>query len=77
MILGLITMVLVFVTRFPKPEPRDIVLPENLVLPADITPSAVTFGAGWVAIVDQGQRIIVFDSETMAEIGRLEITTRQ
>ncbi len=76
MILGLITMVSVFVTRFPKAGPHEIILPEYLSLPADITPSAVTFGAGWVAIVDGGQRIIVFDSATMAEIGRLDIGAR-
>jgi hypothetical protein len=77
MILGLITVVSVFVTRFPKPAQNEIALPTDLTLPEGITATAVTFGDGWIAVVDQGAQIIVFDATTMAEIGRLEITNAQ
>ena len=77
MIFGLITMVSVFVTRFPKPAQNEIAPAIDLILPEGITPTAVTFGDGWVAVVDQGTQIIVFDATTMAEIGRLAITSAQ
>lgn len=61
MIGGVIAIVGLLVTRMPQafvsPAP---VLPENLVLPAGTKAGAVTFGKGWVAVVTDDDRILIF-----------------
>lgn len=66
MILGVITFVTVFVIRFPRLAPADLVLPAGLALPVGATPAAVTQGKGWVAVVTEAGEILVFDGATGA-----------
>lgn len=65
MIGGLVTVIALLVIRLQTPAPRLPVLPEAIVLPAGVTPEAVTFGAGWVAVVI-GDTIAIYDAETGA-----------
>lgn len=59
MIGGVIAMVSLLVTRLPNA--RDVpALPANLAMPAGATAQAVTFGAGWIAVVSQDNRILIF-----------------
>lgn len=63
MIGGLITVVAVFVTRFPTtggPGP----LPEVITLPDGTEARAFTMGAGWYAVVTAEDEILIFDRET-------------
>ncbi|WP_374428130.1 DUF6476 family protein [Tabrizicola sp.] len=63
MIGAVITVVWLLVTRMPHslagsgPD-----LPENLTLPEGARPAAVTFGAGWTAVVTTDDRILIFDA---------------
>jgi hypothetical protein len=63
MIGGVITVVWLLVTRMPAvttPLPR---LPQDLVLPAGETASAVTFGPGWSAVVTRSGRILIYGAD--------------
>lgn len=62
MVIGVITVVGVVVTRFPKPATPP--LPEALVLPADEAALAVTQGRDWVGVVTTANRIYIFDRAT-------------
>ncbi len=73
MIVGLITIVAVFVTRFPRVASID--LPPQIALPEDETATAVTVGPGWYAVVTAGSRILVFDSANGALVQTVEIET--
>lgn len=68
MIVGVITVVVVVVTRFPKRLTPP--LPETLTLPAGQSPLAVTQGTDWVAIVTDARTILIYDRAT----GRLRQT---
>ncbi len=68
MIVGVITVVGVVVTRFPKPPTPP--LPETLALPAGQSAVAVTQGRDWVAVVTDADTILVYDRAT----GRLRQT---
>ncbi|GAB1480711.1 DUF6476 family protein [Paracoccaceae bacterium] len=59
MIAGLIAVVTLLVTRLPDPNaaPR---LPEGLALPEGAVPAAVTLGTGWIAVVTEDDRILIF-----------------
>jgi hypothetical protein len=66
MIIGVITVVAVFVTRMPQfgaSPPVLPVLPAAITLPQGADPQAVTFGDGWVAVVTRENRILVYDSD--------------
>lgn len=67
MIGGVITVVALLVTRMPAAmAPRLPVLPDTIALPAGASPDAVTFGAGWLAVVvadEGGQRILVYGAD--------------
>ncbi|MCB2127567.1 MAG: hypothetical protein KDE03_00455 [Rhodobacteraceae bacterium] len=69
MILGLITIIVIFVTRFPDLSGAALqgpALPAGISLPAGARASAVTFGTGWIAVVtDQGD-ILIYDAATGA-----------
>ncbi|MBP7000487.1 DUF6476 family protein [Amaricoccus sp.] len=77
LILGVITVVALLVIRLSALSPAQPLLPPALSLPAGESAQAVTFGAGWVAVVtvDAGrrERIRVFDAGGGAEIAALEI----
>lgn len=63
MIGGVIAVVWLLVTRLPgatAPPPR---LPEDIVLPAGETASAVTFGEGWFAVVTRSGRLLVYGAD--------------
>lgn len=66
MIAGLIIVVAVFVIRFPSDDVSDLKLPPKISLPAGEHPSAVTRGKGWVAIVTESGKILVYDGSTGA-----------
>jgi len=62
MILGLITVVAVFVTRFPKPGLTGF--PETVTLPGGATATAFTVGPDWYGVVTADNRILIFDRDT-------------
>ncbi len=64
MIGGVITVVGLIVTRMPQAFTSTAPsLPEGLTLPAGSTPVAVTFGTGWIAVVTDQGRILIFGRE--------------
>lgn len=61
MIGGVITVVGLLVTRMPQTfAPQTPVLPSGLKLPDDTRPAAVTFGTGWIAVVTDDERILIY-----------------
>jgi Family of unknown function (DUF6476) len=64
MIGGVITVVALIVTRMPQafvaPAPT---VPEALALPEGTTVAAVTFGTGWIAVVTEDDRILIFGAD--------------
>lgn len=64
MIVGVITVVALLVTRMPNvlaaPQPT---LPTQIALPEGTEAAAVTFGAGWIAVVTQDNRILIFGQD--------------
>lgn len=77
MIIGLITIVTLFVIRLPKaPEPRPA-LPEALELPEGLAAEAVTMGRGWVGVVasgTEGEEFLIFDGTTGALRQRVPVS---
>ena len=61
MIIGLITIIGLFVIRFPGDPSAGPALPSNLALPAGARAEAVTFGKGWIAVVTDANDILIFD----------------
>lgn len=59
MIVGLITVVAVFVTRFESRSP--VALPDQVTLPEGVTARAVTFGPDWYGVVTDADEILIFD----------------
>lgn len=63
MIVGLITIIGLFVTRLPSATtPMLPVLPESVALPDGATPRAITFGEGWIAVVTDQDQILIYDT---------------
>ena len=60
MIVGVITVVGLLVTRLQQANPLPT-LPEGLTLPEGTSAAAVTFGAGWIAVVTADDRILIYD----------------
>jgi hypothetical protein len=73
MILGLITMIFLFVTRLPDGSAPRPVLPEGITLPEGAKAEAVTMGRGWIAVVTEGDEILILDAETGALRQRVRI----
>lgn len=61
MIGGVILIIVLIVIRFRDPGPQ---VPEDLALPPGVSAQAVTFGTGWVAVVTDDNRILIFDRVT-------------
>ena len=59
LILGVITIVGLLVTRLPLSSPTE--WPENLALPAGVTPEAITRGKDWIGVVGKDGQIYIFD----------------
>jgi hypothetical protein len=62
MILGLLTIIALFVIRFWSP--RDATLPETITLPDGARAEAFTQGSDWYAVVTQDDRILIYDRAT-------------
>lgn len=61
MIVGFIVLIALFVIRFrSQPAP----LPDEIVLPAGMTPTAVTRGEHWYLVVTDDGAVLVFDAVT-------------
>ena len=58
MILGLLTIVGLFVMRFASPAPPG--LPQSIALPDGATPMAFTQGPDWYAVVTTDSRILIY-----------------
>lgn len=75
MIGGVIAITVLLVTRLPQAGvPAVPILPENLALPAGATPTAITFGTGWIAVVTTGNQILIFEAKTGALRQTVQIT---
>ena len=75
MILGIAAVVGLLVLRLSTP-PRPM-LPETVTLPDGVRAEAVTFGAGWYAVVTDADTILIFDSATGALRQSVEIDPAQ
>ena len=64
LIVGLITIVAVIVIRFPKPGVREVPLPAEITLPEGTKAHAITYGAGWYAVVTDTDQILIFSAAT-------------
>ncbi len=64
MIVGLITIVALIVIRFPAASTTGPALPPGIALPKGASAEAVTFGRGWVAVVTDQDRILIYDAKT-------------
>lgn len=62
MMLGVIAVVWVIVTRFPKPATPPV--PDTLVLPAGAEALSIAQGRDWVGIVTTDDRILIYDRAT-------------
>ena len=56
-IIGLIVVITVIVMRFQQES--ALPLPENITLPEGVSATAITRGAGWLAIVTNDDRILI------------------
>ncbi len=72
MIVGLLVLIALFVTRFPRTG-AAVALPPTLVLPGGGTATAYTQGDGWFAVVADGARIHVYDATSGALRQSVEI----
>lgn len=65
MILGLLTIVALFVIKFMGPTTATLSLPSEITLPEDETAQAVTQGRNWLAVVttdtDGNERIHILN----------------
>lgn len=63
MIVGVVIVIGLLVTRLSRDTP---VLPDQIALPDGAKPVAFTQGAGWYAVVTDGDEILIFDRLTGA-----------
>lgn len=61
MIVGLLVIIALLVTRFWAGDDSTLPLPDSLSLPQGTKPLAVTQGPGWIAIVTEDDRILIYD----------------
>lgn len=69
MILGVITVVGLLVTRMPDAS-AAMALPEGLALPQGARPVSITAGPGWIGVVTEDSRLLIFalDGQLRQEI---------
>ncbi len=60
---GVITVIWLLVTRLPLPGSPRPTLPEALALPAGEKAEALTMGRGWLAVVTESGRLLVFGAD--------------
>lgn len=63
MIGGVITVVALLVTRMPQALNGVPRLPEAIQMPEGAKAQAVTFGPGWIAVVTEDGRILLFNTD--------------
>jgi Flp pilus assembly protein protease CpaA len=63
MIIGVITVVAVLVTRMQQGFDATPAVPAALSLPEGSKPRAVTMGKGWIAVVTDQDRILIFNAD--------------
>jgi len=63
MIVGFITVVVVLVTRMQQGFDGTPALPAAIALPNGSKPRAVTMGQGWIAVVTDEDRILIFNPD--------------
>ncbi len=63
MIGGIITVLSVVVTRMPDLSTAAPALPAAIALPDGTTAAAVTIGKGWIAVVTEDDRILIFNAD--------------
>ena len=61
MIAGVLTIVILLVIRLQAPALPA--LPEAILLPDGTAPLAFTQGPGWFAVVTEGNRILIYDTD--------------
>lgn len=65
MIVGLVVLVVMFVTRFPDPNANQApALPDQITLPQGVEAEAVTLGKGWIAVVTAQDEILILDAKS-------------
>jgi len=75
MILGLIIVIGLLVTRLSQmKQVAAPLLPADIQLPAGTSARAVTMGPGWIAVVTDGNEILILDGTTGALRQRVAIT---
>ncbi len=72
MIGGVLTIVALLVIRLQTP-PADLALPEVIDLPEGARATAFTQGAGWYAVVTEGDEILIFDRASGSLRQRVQI----
>lgn len=63
MIGGVIALVWLLVTRLPAAMRAGPDLPAAITLPTGETPAALTFGKGWVLVVTDSDRVLIYTPE--------------
>lgn len=71
MVGGLIVLIALIVIRLQAPPPLG--LPERLVLPEGARATAFTQGRGWIAVVTEDDRILIYDRASGALRQTVEI----
>ncbi len=61
MILGVLTIVLLLVIRLQTPRPP--LFPDTIALPEGTTATAITRGEGWIGVVTDDNRILIYPPE--------------
>ncbi|WP_420005636.1 DUF6476 family protein [Arenibacterium sp. LLYu02] len=75
MVGGVLVVIALLVIRLSQDKApiSSPTLPEHITLPAGQVAQAVTFGAGWVAVVTSDNQILIFDAVTGAQKQSLQI----
>ena len=64
MIVGVMTIVALLVIRLQTPpEPRLPTLPDTIALPSGATAQALTFGDGWIGVVTDDDRFLIYGDD--------------
>lgn len=64
MIGGVLALVWVVVTRLPAAmDATPPALPPAIALPEGESPAALTFGQGWVAVVTEGDKLLIYGTD--------------
>lgn len=75
MIVGLVTIIVLFVMRFTQ-DPQPLALPERIVLPDGQIATAITVGPDWYGVVTADQRILIFDRATARLRQTIDVTAQ-